>query len=183
MNRQQDFLKVVVIITATSATSGNGELIVHALQNIQDNMAYHRKVFRCIILAHARVILAEGHIKAPVQGILNTPVTSGRYRELSDVFQRGNIRRELTSPTFGSIIHIMEGEPSIISYDPLWKKLIDLKFSKTEMAEKCGISKNTLAKLGKNEYVALEMIERICLKLEIPVEDVLEVRCDDPTGN
>ena len=48
----------------------------------------------------------------------------------------------------------------MISYDPLWKKLIDLKFSKTEMAEKCGISKNTLAKLGKNEYVALEMIER-----------------------
>ena len=71
----------------------------------------------------------------------------------------------------------------MISYDPLWKKLIDLKFSKTEMAEKCGRSKNTLAKLGKNEYVALEMIERICLKLEIPVEDVLEVRCDDPTGN
>jgi len=77
----------------------------------------------------------------------------------------------------------MDGEPSLISYDPLWKKLIDLKFSKTETAEKCGISKNTLAKLGKNEYVALEMIERICLKLEIPVEDVLEVRCDDPTGN
>ena len=54
-------------------------------------MAYHRKVFRCIILAHTRVILAEGYIKAPVQGILNTPVTSGRYRELSDVFQRRNI--------------------------------------------------------------------------------------------
>ena len=87
MNRKQDFLKVVVIIAAKPATSGDRELIVHALQNIQDNMAYHRKVFRCIILAHTRVILEEGYIKAPVQGILNTPVTSGRYRELSDVFQ------------------------------------------------------------------------------------------------
>ena len=71
----------------------------------------------------------------------------------------------------------------MISYDPLWKKLIDLKLSKTQMAEKAGISKNTLAKLGKNEYVALEMVERICMKLEIPVQDVLEVRPDDPASN
>lgn len=71
----------------------------------------------------------------------------------------------------------------MISYDPLWKKCIDLKLSKTQMAEKTGISKNTLAKLGKNEYVALEMIERICMKLECPVEDVLEVRPDDSAGN
>ena len=66
----------------------------------------------------------------------------------------------------------------MISYDPLWKKCIDLKLSKTQMAEKAEISKNTLAKLGKNEYVALEMIERICMNLEIPVQDVLEVRSD-----
>ena len=66
----------------------------------------------------------------------------------------------------------------MISYDPLWKKCIDLRLSKTQMAEKAGISKNTLAKLGKNEYVALEMIERICMNLEIPVQDVLEVRSD-----
>jgi len=79
MNRKQDFLEVVVIIAATPATSGDRELIIHALQDIQNDIAYHRKVFRCIILAHARVILAEGYIKAPVQGILNTPVTSGRY--------------------------------------------------------------------------------------------------------
>ena len=51
------------------------------------------------------------------------------------------------------------------------------------MAEKAGISRNTLAKMGKNEYIALEMIERICMKLELPVQDVLEVRCDDSAGN
>lgn len=71
----------------------------------------------------------------------------------------------------------------MISYDPLWKKLIDLGLSKTQMAEKAGISRNTLAKMGKNEYVALEMIERICMKLSIPVEDVLEVRPDESAGN
>ena len=51
------------------------------------------------------------------------------------------------------------------------------------MAEKAGISRNTLAKMGKNEYIAVEMIERICMKLGLPIKDVLEVRCDDPTGN
>jgi len=70
-----------------------------------------------------------------------------------------------------------------MSYDPLWKKLNDLGLSKTQMAEKAGISSNTLAKMGKNEYIALEMIERICMKLELPVQDVLEVRCDDSVGN
>ena len=76
-----------------------------------------------------------------------------------------------------------EGERSLITYDPLWKKIVDLKLSKTQMAEKAGISKNTLAKMGKNEYVALEIIERICMKLEIAIEDVVEVKADDPAGN
>ena len=71
----------------------------------------------------------------------------------------------------------------MITYDPLWKKIVDLKLSKTQMAEKAGISKNTLAKMGKNEYVALEIIERICMKLEIAIEDVVEVKADDPAGN
>ena len=60
-----------------------------------------------------------------------------------------------------------------ISYDPLWKKLVDLKLTKTQMAEKADISKNTLAKMGKNEYVALEMIERICTALDCDIVDVI----------
>lgn len=60
-----------------------------------------------------------------------------------------------------------------ISYDPLWKKLVDLKLTKTQMAEKAGISKNTLAKMRKNEYVALEMIERICTALDCDIVDVI----------
>ena len=60
-----------------------------------------------------------------------------------------------------------------ISYDPLWKKRVELKLTKTQMAEKAGISKNTLAKMGKNEYVALEMIERICTALDCDIVDVI----------
>ena len=40
----------------------------------------------------------------------------------------------------------------MISYDPLWRELIVLKLSKTQMAVKAGISKNTHAKLGKSQF-------------------------------
>ena len=45
MNRKQDFLEIVVIITATPATSGDRELIIHTFQNIQNDMTYHRQSF------------------------------------------------------------------------------------------------------------------------------------------
>ena len=43
----------------------------------------------------------------------------------------------------------------MISYDPLWKLLIDKKITKTELREKVGFSTNTLSKLSKNESVKI----------------------------
>lgn len=63
-----------------------------------------------------------------------------------------------------------------VSYDPLWKKLIDKKMTKLELAKAVGFSTSTLAKLGKDEYVALSVIEKICLTLDCPIEDVVEVK-------
>ena len=62
-----------------------------------------------------------------------------------------------------------------ISYDPLWKKLIDLKMTKTELIGKAGISKSTLAKMRKDEYVALEVIEKIANALDCDVVDILTI--------
>lgn len=62
-----------------------------------------------------------------------------------------------------------------VSYDPLWKKLIDLRMTKTELQDVAGFSKSTLAKMRKNEYVALEVIERICNTLDCDVSDVISV--------
>jgi DNA-binding Xre family transcriptional regulator len=62
-----------------------------------------------------------------------------------------------------------------ISYDPLWKKLIDLKMTKTEMQEKAEISRSTVAKMRKNEYVALEVIEKIANALDCDVVDILSI--------
>ena len=65
-----------------------------------------------------------------------------------------------------------------LSYDPLWKKLIDLKMTKTELAERVGISRTTISKMGKNEIVSLEIILKICQKLDCDVIDVLSILPD-----
>lgn len=62
-----------------------------------------------------------------------------------------------------------------ISYDPLWKKLIDLKLSKSNLAKKAGLSKATVAKMGKEEYVSLEVVVRICNELDCEIYDVIEL--------
>ena len=52
----------------------------------------------------------------------------------------------------------------MISYDPLWKLLIDKKITKTELREKVGFSTNTLSKLSKNESVTLSILEKIWIQ-------------------
>lgn len=62
-----------------------------------------------------------------------------------------------------------------ISYDPLWKTLIDKKLTKSELGKLVGLSKATVAKMGKNEIVTLDVIARICAELSCPISDVVEV--------
>lgn len=64
----------------------------------------------------------------------------------------------------------------MISYDRLWKTLIDRHLKKTELRDKIGISNATLAKLGKNEPVNLKVIESICNELDCNIEDVIEIK-------
>lgn len=61
-----------------------------------------------------------------------------------------------------------------ISYTPLWKLLIDRQMNKTDLKEISGISSNVIAKMGKNQYVSLESIEKICAALECEIGDVVE---------
>ena len=50
------------------------------------------------------------------------------------------------------------------------------KMKKTDLCDMAGLSRSTLAKIGKEEYAALEVVERICKGLMCQVEDVIEVR-------
>ena len=54
-----------------------------------------------------------------------------------------------------------------VSYNKLWKRLIDLNMSKTQLREKAGITTNAIAKMGKNENVSTEIICKICKVLEL----------------
>ena len=63
-----------------------------------------------------------------------------------------------------------------VSYNKLWKLLLDKGMSKTDMRLKAGISTKALAKLGKNENVNTEVLVKICKVMECNVEDILEIK-------
>lgn len=62
-----------------------------------------------------------------------------------------------------------------VSYNKLFKKLIDKGLKKTEFAKKAGISPGTLAKLSKNEYVSMDVLVRICIEFDCQISDIVEV--------
>ena len=62
-----------------------------------------------------------------------------------------------------------------ISYNRLWKLLIDKKMTKTELRLAADISTTTLAKLGKDETVSMDVMLRICKVLNCGIEDVVEI--------
>lgn len=62
-----------------------------------------------------------------------------------------------------------------ISYDKLWKMLIDKRMNKTDLKEASGISFNVLAKMGKNESISMESVEKICRTLSCDVGAVMEI--------
>ena len=64
----------------------------------------------------------------------------------------------------------------MISYDRLWKTLIDKHMNKTELRDRIGISNATLAKMGKNEPVNLKIVDNICQELQCGIEDVVEIK-------
>ena len=62
-----------------------------------------------------------------------------------------------------------------VSYRKLWKLLIDKDMKKKDLREAAGISTNALAKMGKNESVTIDVIEKICTTLNCDVGDIMEI--------
>ena len=61
-----------------------------------------------------------------------------------------------------------------VSYVKLWKILLDKRLKRVDLKDVAGISSSTLAKLGKDEYVSMEIMERICSVLDVDIGDVME---------
>lgn len=61
------------------------------------------------------------------------------------------------------------------SYNRLWKLLIDKRMTKTDMRKVAGISTNILAKMGKDEPVAMDTLAKIATALECGLDDIVEI--------
>ena len=61
-----------------------------------------------------------------------------------------------------------------VTYKKLWKKMIDLEMTKTDLREKTGISTVTLAKLGKDQVVSMEVLMKICKALECNIDEICD---------
>lgn len=60
-----------------------------------------------------------------------------------------------------------------VSYNGLWKILIDKKMKKMDLVEQIGISSSTVAKLSKNEAVSMSVLEKLCDLLECDFGDIM----------
>ena len=65
-----------------------------------------------------------------------------------------------------------------ISYNGLWKQLIDKNMYKKDLAAQLNISSATLAKMGKGESVSMEVLERICAFLDCNIGDIVSFEKD-----
>ncbi len=63
-----------------------------------------------------------------------------------------------------------------VNYNKLWKRLIDLDMKKYQLRDQAHISSNSMAKLGRNEYVSLEVLSKICDCLECNIGDICEFK-------
>ena len=61
-----------------------------------------------------------------------------------------------------------------ISYNKLWKMLIDQNMNKRDLAEKSGVSTASIAKLSKGSNITTEVLLKICEAMNCNIEDILE---------
>ena len=61
-----------------------------------------------------------------------------------------------------------------VKYDKLFHMLIDKKISNAQLAEKAGVSANILTRLKRDQYIAMESVEKICVALDCGADDILD---------
>ena len=65
-----------------------------------------------------------------------------------------------------------------ISYKKLWKLIIDKDMTNAQVRKEADISPSTFSKMKKNEYVALEVLVRLCKTLSCDIGDIIEVKIE-----
>ena len=67
-----------------------------------------------------------------------------------------------------------------VSYNRLWKLLVDKKMSKADLRKAAGLAPNNMNKLRRDELVAMTVLERICLTLDADFGDIIQYIKDEP---
>ena len=62
-----------------------------------------------------------------------------------------------------------------LCYKKLWKLLIDRDISRRELQEKAGVSRSTMWKMGRNDYVSLDVITKICKAVDCSVDQIMDI--------
>lgn len=70
----------------------------------------------------------------------------------------------------------------VISYDKLWKMLIDKKMTKNALRLQAEMSSSTMAKMSKNETVSMDVLLRICKVLDCEFDDIIEIKKSKTDG-
>ena len=68
------------------------------------------------------------------------------------------------------------------TYKPLFKTLIDKEMTKEQLRQTIATSSRTITKINKGDYIALEVLDRICTALDVPIEAVIEHVKETPQG-
>ena len=66
-----------------------------------------------------------------------------------------------------------------VSYNRLWKLLVDKKMSKADLRKAAGLAPNTMTKLRRDEQVAMTVLERICMTLDADFGDIVQYVKDE----
>ena len=70
--------------------------------------------------------------------------------------------------------YLSGGYTMAVSYNRLWKLLIDKKMSKADLRKQAGLAPNTMTKLRRDEPVAMVVLEKICATLDADFGDIVE---------
>ena len=94
---------------------------------------------------------------------------------------------QITIPTYCNYGHFVihfyrifystekRGSVMDVRYNKLFKLMIDKGMKKTDLLNTAGISKNTLSKFSKNEYISMEVLVKVCRVLDCDIGDIMEV--------
>ncbi len=69
-----------------------------------------------------------------------------------------------------------------VSYNKLFKLLIDKKMKKKDLQEAAGLSPASIAKLSKGQYVSMDVLVKICQALDADIGDIMEIIPNDATS-